>query len=80
MQYGKDNQRLLLRKEFIDPNVGTSEEREREFAMVLGKFLTESSDFQYGQGVFAKAHIWIIVEDEQYLDHIRHEKYSVQET
>ena len=43
MQYAKDNpdpedcQALerLLRKEFIDPNIGTSAEREHEFAMVL---------------------------------------------
>jgi hypothetical protein len=47
---------------------------------VLDKFLTELSDFQYRQGVFAKAHIWIIAEDEQYLAHIWHEKYSVPET
>jgi hypothetical protein len=85
MQYAKDNpdpedrQALerLLQKEFIDPNVGTSEERECEFATVLDKFLTELSDFQYQQVVFAKAHIWIIAEDEQYLAHIWHEKYSV---
>jgi hypothetical protein len=46
MQYAKDNpdpedrQALerLLQKEFINPNVGTSEEREREFTMVLDNF------------------------------------------
>jgi hypothetical protein len=67
MQHAKDNHdpedrqtlERLLRKEFIDPNVGTSEACEREFAMVLDKFLTELSDFLYRHGVSAKAHITI---------------------
>jgi hypothetical protein len=80
MQYASQALERLLRKEFIDPNLGTSEEHER-VAMVLDKFLTELSDFQYRQGVFTKAHIWIIAEeDEQYLAHIWHKKYSVPET